>query len=449
MKFIAVLLFFATSILGCVSAQKSTSELNQVIYQKLLSDSLHFYNKELRHEPSGQYLDAISLNEKDDAEFNTSVAATGMGLVSLALGDALGEVPDAREQVLKTMNYAMGRAPDGKYISLRSRSGWFRHWFDARTGDNNKASEMDGFSTIDTAIFAAGSQLCANYFEKVGKDPDGAIRKLADEILTSIDWSTSIADAENGKIYLNFDLLTETPQGRTSVFNEYVIVSAMGALAEEKKEKLGVMTTFWDQFYRSPERLPTRSFQGISLLTDHPDHFLSNFTIQFPMYLLSDVASNPGYLNFATQAASADRLWFSQQTNNRHLWGLGAGEVRFRDPASNEIKKKYRADKIDNNPYQISSPHIIAGFIPLDPNALNDILELYKQKTCLFKYKTYEFLWRCSIQTPDIPMERLQAIDFSTMFLGLAAASPNIRGLEFFREYAPALQPVSSPLYSN
>ncbi|MDO9183914.1 MAG: hypothetical protein Q7U04_15975, partial [Bacteriovorax sp.] len=65
-----------------------------------MSDSLRFFNTELRHQGSGQYYDAISLNAADGADENSSVAATGMGLVSLALGDATGTIGNAKEMAV-------------------------------------------------------------------------------------------------------------------------------------------------------------------------------------------------------------------------------------------------------------------------------------------------------------------------------------------------------------
>lgn len=190
------------------SEQLRLSTEEQATYHRLLEDSLQFFNTALRDPESGQYYDAISLRSGDGTESNSSVAATGMGLVTLALGDATGTVPGAYGKAVQSLRYALGEGAirGVPYTSRRSKTGWFRHWFDARNGADNNGSRGDGYSTIDTAILVAGAQLAAKYFHAHGQDNNGELRKLADRALGTVDWASAIADMDKGKLYLNYDL---------------------------------------------------------------------------------------------------------------------------------------------------------------------------------------------------------------------------------------------------
>jgi hypothetical protein len=416
---------------------QSYSAQDRAVYQKLLHDSLSFFNQVLRDPHSGQYFDAISLNPKDSPDYNSSVAATGMGLISLALGDATGTIPQAREQAIQSLTYVQGLAKlNGKtYLSLRSPQGWFRHWFDSRDGSNNKASLADGFSTIDTAILVAGAEMAANYFAATGQDPDGRIRALADRILFSVQWGSAVADLQTGRIYLNYDIHQGKALGSTAVFNEYLLVACMGKYAEERAQKPGAMTQFWKAHYGAPQTILRKDYEGLPLMTDHPAHYLSDFTVQFVNYLCADANHSPDYLTNMENVRKADQAWFAKQGAGSSIWGLGAGEFRFRDDKG-QIQSGYHADSLEDNPHNIVSPHIIAGFLSIYPQGLNDLLTLYRNQQGLHHYNDYDLLWRFSLKDPDLSIDRLQAIDYSSTFLGLSSLHPNV-GLEFFQKYAP------------
>lgn len=393
----------------------------------MLRQSLQFYNEALRDPKSGQYLDAISLHDGAARENNSSVAATGMGLVSLALGDATGDIPQAQIQAVKTLSLLLNPT-----YSKRSSTGWFRHWFNAHDGSDNSMSRADGYSTIDTAILAAGALLSANYFKENKKDPENILEMLADRLLQSVSWARAISDADLGRMYLNYNLQTEEPQLSTGKFNEYILVACMGKLAEEKRGERGPMTRFWQRHYAQTSLLPKRIFragaESIELLTDFPLHFLSSFTIQFAYYLCGDVNSHADYRRYFTNTMQADRAWFAQQNLSRPgYWGLGAGQA---------LQGKYAANAIGKNPDLIISPHIIAGFIPEAPEVLRDLLLIQKERHCTYRYSQYEILWRCTLRDFKSRLNRVQAIDFSSMFLGLAVTHPDV-GRDFYRRYSP------------
>ncbi|MBY0453172.1 MAG: hypothetical protein K2P92_09060, partial [Bdellovibrionaceae bacterium] len=149
--------------------------------QDMLKQSLLFYNSTLRHPVSGQYIDAVTLSSGAGQENNSSVAATGMGLVSLAIADASEALPNAPGMAKVSLETVLNPS-----FSKRSRSGWFRHWFNAGDGSDNSGSVNDGYSTIDTAILAAGAVLSANYFAAAGKDPDQVLKKYSEKLLNSV-----------------------------------------------------------------------------------------------------------------------------------------------------------------------------------------------------------------------------------------------------------------------
>ncbi|WP_374075415.1 hypothetical protein [Bdellovibrio bacteriovorus] len=420
-----------------VTAAEALSNSDKAIYEKLLKDSLLFYNHVLRDPNSGQYYDAVNLDPSSPPDYNSSVASTGMGLIALALADATSVDTGARAKALQSLSFILGEGyiQGARYESVRSKTGWFRHWFDARTGKNNSASKGDGFSTVDTAILAAGAQIAANYFSATGQDPDGQLRKLADHILLSVHWATAVADVDKGRLYLNYNLETEQGLGTTAVFNEYLVVACMGKYAETKSGKPGKMSAMWDLHYGQPHKLPHKEYQGIQLMTDHPGHYLSSFTVQFVNYLCGAANHSEAYLRNMANSQKADRLWFSQQSNKAYMWGLGAGEVRYRDPSTNQIRSSYHANAINENPHLIVSPHIIAGFIPVYPEGLADLVTMVRNKECIYNYGSYEILWRCSLMDLQLPIDRLQSIDYSSMFLGLATADPRV-GMDFFRHHS-------------
>lgn len=399
------------------------------VSRHLFEQSLKFYNTEFRHPVSGQYIDATSLHPNAGQENNSSVAATGMGLAMLALGDAAGIIPDAEEQAYQTLDVIL----KPHFSRRHSQWGWFRHWFRASDGADNSGSRGDGYSTIDTAILAAGALLAGNYFESQNSVSSNRVKELAERLLKSVSWESAIADMNFGRIHLNYGLEDGRALGATSKFNEYVLVACMGKVAEERAGNVGRMTRFWNQHFEDLSGLPKRVFitdggRRITLLTDNPFQYLSSFTIQFAYYLCGSVNSNPSYVQYFKNAMDADRIWFSQQRVRKNsYWGAGAGEA---------LNSKYAANAIGRNPDLIVSPHIVAGFLAEAPELVADLANLYRDRQCLYEKNKTEVLWRCSLAQPHQRLNRVQAIDFSSMFLGLSTVHPNI-GKGFFNVYAP------------
>ena len=71
--------------------------------QKLFRDSILFFNQNLRNQQTGQCLDFADLNGAHAS--SSSVGATGMGLISLAVGDATKTLPNAYAEALMTLRF--------------------------------------------------------------------------------------------------------------------------------------------------------------------------------------------------------------------------------------------------------------------------------------------------------------------------------------------------------
>ena len=392
----------------------------------LLEDSLDFFHEKVRIEESGFYLDYFDLSKKAKHSSSSSSAANGMGIVSLVISHQIGQKKNQEELIIKTLEASL------KKRESSSKLGWMRHWFDAKTGEDNFLSKADGYSTVDTAIFVAGAQFAATHFKNNPK-----IVALADQALRQVDWESAVVDAEKGSMVLKFDLDSQlADKGRTLPFNEYSLVACMGALLEEKNNSAGVMTKFWDKHFKDPKNKLKKEYKGKELLTDHPDHFLSSFVMQFSMYLCPKMNNSKAYLKEWEKMAKADRQWFKDQGYSPYQWGLGAGDVKVRNK-DGSIHEFYAANKIEDNPQHVISPYIIAGSIPVDSKAAGDLVHLSQEKYCSNEFEGLNILWRCSLKDPSLKFTKVSSIDYASFFLGLSTLHPKLDGFKFYQESPP------------
>lgn len=346
-----------------------------------------------------------------------SVATTGMGLVSLCIADAMGWIDNAENLVLESLT-SMNGMREG-FQPERNCAGWFRHFIWQDTGEQAWDSE---FSSIDSGILVAGALFCKKYFSG-----NADIAALADKLYLSIDWASMIADPESGGIYRVSDC-NGNGSGITLPFNEYMIVAW---LAKNDFRNNGPASELWSRHYADPAGLPKSSYRGIDVLTDLPGNFLSGFVPQFAYYLCNYFTSHPGYFHYFENAMRADSLWWRDNTNTPcYVWGFGAGSSKPDWSAGSG----YHADDIAGHPGTVCSPHIIGGFIPANPNGLQDLIELYLTPLGVRRLQDAEetpVLWRFSIEDPSWMPPDIQGIDFSSMLLGLAA-HPDVLGAGFF-----------------
>ena len=404
-KNICLLLFFVLILPAAVS--------EEITVPRLFKDSFTYF--QLLRQENGIYRDALRFDGKHIHP--ASISATGMGLVSLCIADTMKWVTDAEPMAIRTLQAVTGKQEVFK--PARNASGYFRHWLDLKNGSRAWTSE---YSTIDTAILLAGANFCKNYFHS------SAVTSLVEELFSSIDWSKSIANSTTGGIHLEMqDDGSGIAGSITLPFTEYMLVAWLAKNEDNKLNRKGPATELWNSFYSDPEKSRQIMYQGTPLLTDQANRYLPDFTLQFCYYLCNYFTVSDTYMTFFTNARIADQAWWVQKKNrNAYEWGLGAGGVAY--------SSGYHADAINNNPGNYFSPHIIAGFIPIYNQGLDDLTNLLKDGSCLYKLPGAEssyVAWRKSIDNRDLKVQDISGVDYATMLFGLAALSDNT-GIGFF-----------------
>lgn len=365
--------------------------------RELLETAVRFYRAS-RGE-TGLYRDRLRFDGAHEGP--ASIATTGMGLVSLCIGSRLGISPNAEADAATTLRMVL------EMTQARNGSGFYYHFVDIETGDRAGESE---YSSIDTAILMAGALFAASCLGDAGLD------SLVERLWDSIDWSRAVADPATGGIYL--EMLEDgagKPGAVTLPFNEYMLVAWLATL--DDPTGAGPATDLWESFYADPDSLPTAGFAGHALLTDRPGGFLSSFVIQFAYYLCHPFTVSEGYRAFLRSAALADRAWWGQTgLASSHEWGLGAGSAR---------SVGYHADAINDNPDRLVSPHVIAGFLPVDDDATSDLAwHLAATTGAVRAIAGVEgpILWRYSVSDPSWWPAEIQGIDYASLMLGLAGS---------------------------
>ena len=117
-----------------------------------------------------------SHNRGEDNDTLASSAATGYGLAALPIGVENGWI---------NRNQAAARARTTLrfLLNMPSQHGWVLHFLDKRNGQRAWGSE---YSSIDTALLAAGAIVCGQYFARDTANLD--ISALSDALYRRIDW---------------------------------------------------------------------------------------------------------------------------------------------------------------------------------------------------------------------------------------------------------------------
>lgn len=372
--------------------------------ENLFFASLDFYSK-LQRTHNGLYLDnyAIERDANGEPVFNdvVSSAAIGVGLIGLCMDHELGRDPGAELKALETLRTLNGRR-DG-FKPPREKAGYFRHFFS--TNDGSGHSE---YSTIDTAIMVVGALFCRNYFDS------SEIRKEADQLWNSIDWQAALADPDGKRLYMMFEDGTSVENSKTQMFNEYYLLAWL--IEQHQIQSKGASQIL------SVDQLPYWEDRDLKLLSTHPGEAQSSFIIQFPFYMCHSFTKCDLYRDYVAAQAEADRRACEEMIGESGYWGCGAG----RTPRNGYLASNYKM-----NPDNVVAPHIIAGFLPVLPEAQDDLLKFYRDETKLVETKVGKLLPRFSADIPDWKPRRIEAIDYSSMIFGLAAIHPKL-GMDFF-----------------
>lgn len=462
-----------------------SSKLPLTAHQQFARDQLivtvRLYNDFLRVEETGQYLDKIDMHTLQQASVSSSTASTGVGLISLTIGDRLRVVDNAAEKAITTLESLLNRDPGLGFVTPRSKSGWFKHFINARTGAARNASK-NVFSTIDTAILGVGASMVARYFEaKPASDLAAQMAaKRAYELIDSVDWGQAVRFGEIPGVHQVFRGFDEQHENRwwSVPFDEYVILPCLGRAVEARRGVKGPASKFWDAYLSDPARLPQTEVGDLSILAVNGRRVPSHFTHQFAHYFCGDFGFHPSYRAELRELRQADQKWFMTVDDAMlpdHWWGLGAGsEIKF-DVITGKIKYSgYGVARIGKNPNLTFSPAIMAGFlgveekvsrhdetfgtfktqypdkkllsdvnlprVPVHSPIINDLIMLHNNNECRYDFAGLDFLWRCSAFDPSLRVRHIEGVDLSTYLLGLAWFDPAV-GVPFFHQYSVRARP--------
>ncbi|MCW8863658.1 MAG: hypothetical protein OQK09_08405 [Colwellia sp.] len=417
--FIKLLLLF--TLLIFTSHGHATSLSDDKIIHKLYHDSYKFW-QEIR-QPNGVYRDGFQLKKKQSVR--GSIANAGMGLMSLAVGHAQGWEPNAEALAIQTLKTLSGQTPG--FTPARNDAGCYMHFFNVNTG---KAMSKD-FSPIDTDIMLLGAVFISNYFSESKE-----LAQLTKHLLNSVDQSKFVGDPKKGQIALSMKQNGEPSGAWTIPFNEYMIVAWMAKIQNPSENSPA--SQLWKNHYQSPKNLVKAKFgkAKIPVLSVHSKRYVSMFNFLFNFYFVHHFSSNPEYLQAMRNAAKADYSWWQAQGIKGwqgYEWGTGAGATITGYHADRIFNKGGR----DSNPYQIVSPHILAGFSPVVPSVKLDLIDMYRDTSSRALYSlndNTQVLWRYSLKEKNWRAKAIQGVDFSTMLFGLAAL-PEFLGPQFFNRY--------------
>ncbi|MEH6993549.1 hypothetical protein V7075_12615 [Neobacillus drentensis] len=410
-------------------------------YKKLPSNVKDFFDRQYhdsyelfdacRHPRTGLYADAY-MTFGENPDYRCSIAATGVGLISLAVADMEGWDEEAAEKALLTLRACLGEV-EGCQIARDTATGFFAHFVDMETGENLHSE----ISTIDTSLLVAGALFAGQHF----KDKAPQIGDLAQTLLQSIDWRVVVNDKEKGVI----NMVVKDGKGTLPLpaYNEYVMVSYLALLCQPEDQDI---QDLWNNNFAEEQisNLPQIHYRDIPVLTDHDAKaFLSSFVHQFPFYLVPEYATSPTYREFYKNACMADRLkWKELSDVASYVWGYGAGP-------NDGLYGGYHADKINDSPHDIASAYIVAGFLPVCPAGIYDLYALYRlhipydvytnpedkedemKFRAAYKYGLHRYSWWHLEQPNRWYPTKVTLIDWSSMLYGLTAFK---RGMSFFTE---------------
>ncbi|MHC0037715.1 hypothetical protein [Pseudoneobacillus sp. C159] len=402
---------------------------------KAFFDRQHFDSYALyeasRHPRTGLYADGyMTLGENPD--FRCSIAATGVGLISLAIADLENWDDKAADKAIITLKACLGQI-EGCKVARDEKTGFFAHFVDMETGENLNSE----ISTIDTSLLVAGALFAGQHFKE--KRPE--IAELAQMLLKSIDWRVVVNDKEKGVI----NMVVKDGEGTLPLpaYNEYVIVAYLALLCQPEDEDIQAL---WHNSFAEERMndLPQIHYRDIPVLTDHDaTAFLSSFVHQFPFYLVPDYATSPTYRQFYENACMADRLkWKELSDVGSYVWGYGAGP-------DDGLHGGYHADRILDSPHDVASAYIVAGFLPVYPGGIYDLYALYRlhipydvysnpedqedeeKFKSAYKYGLHRYSWWHLNQPNRWYPTKVTLIDWSSMLYGLTAFK---HGMNFFTD---------------
>eukprot|EP00933_Yihiella_yeosuensis_P069957 TRINITY_DN7715_c0_g1_i1.p1 TRINITY_DN7715_c0_g1~~TRINITY_DN7715_c0_g1_i1.p1 ORF type:complete len:546 (+),score=79.46 TRINITY_DN7715_c0_g1_i1:90-1727(+) len=219
--------------------------------------------------------------------------------------------------------------------------------------------------------------------------------------------------------------------GPLEPFNEYYLVSYLAAkdAYSHAQSPTKLSKDHFNMFFGSTSgpkgdgKYPVHiAYEGINLLTDHPNNYMPSFHVQFCHFLTKGFGQNPYYQKLFQDAMLADmKFWESNLPSDLlgKVWGLGAGT----GPGG------YKVNSISANPDLIYSAAIMAGFLKANAAHTSQIegqlRSMYTNDLCTYTKKvrsgrTAKVPWRCSAKNQQFRAPQAESVDFSTTVLGFA-----------------------------
>ncbi|MBS2210275.1 T9SS type A sorting domain-containing protein [Carboxylicivirga mesophila] len=433
MKLLKILLVFTLALVVNVKAQKTDDQL----LEELFHNTYKFYQA-LRH-TNGAYYDMVKMEGTTD---RGSVANIGMGLMSLCVGHAMGWEPTAEEKVIQTLKAVSGQVPG--FNLPRTAKGCYIHFYDINTG----AARGSNWSPIDTDLMLGGALFARNYF----KD-NTEIYELATNLYNTTDHSVFVGDVDKGQIALGM-YEDGTPNGNWTVpFNEYMIVAWFAK--NQANDENSPAHKLWMKHYENPSNLKHAVYNGkdgdFEVASPSLARFTSMFTFMFNHNFVNHFSSNKAYIDEMRMAMKADSAWWADRSDagDVDLKALGWQPYEYGTGAGvGAPDSKYQVDRIclpenmgtskDQNQNLNVSPHILAGFSPAAPDRVReDLLSMLKDTRKIGQVDVLPgttILWKYSYSDLDWKPNKVEGVDYSCMFFGLAAL-PQFLGTDFFNKY--------------
>src|SRR5258708_2212801 len=122
-----------------------------------------------------------AVNHGNETRHVSSIASTGYGLASLAIGAQHGWINRQRaiERASLTLDFIL--------IKLPNEHGWCYHFVDKRDGSRYWNCEI---SSIDTALLVEGALVAGQYFQ-------GDVKKKADALYDRLDWQWMLTNGRS------------------------------------------------------------------------------------------------------------------------------------------------------------------------------------------------------------------------------------------------------------
>ncbi|KQC34320.1 hypothetical protein AAU57_13960 [Nonlabens sp. YIK11] len=378
--------------------------------------------------PNGIYIDAVDVGNVGDKP--ASIVANGIGLISMCISDAMYQKTqddanweaNAAQRVITTTQKLIEFKNSGR----TNGAGMFPRYFNYVNGgpDGNWSSE---YSTMDNGIFTMALYMTKHYFAN-----NPTVVANVDALLTGMDYTKAIGT--NNQIAMVLDQSGNNGTVFTLPFNEYMLVSwlALHTPTNNQADQQRSLN-FWNTYFANPVTAPVPhpNYWGFETLSDANNGFVSSFIPQFCYYFINTFKFNPDYMNYFNNWKESDKKYaIDTGAPNTYEWGLGAGEVP---------NGGYSADKVLDNPNNIVSPHIISGYMPVNPGSYYDLLNLYDNGNgpSVYSIPSNQFkkvLWRYKRNNPAQRTDYIQVVDYSTMLFGLATL-PEHLGEYWFSAY--------------